>query len=81
MQVVVYTRQIWAFTGSFAQVQDYLPQGINNLKYNGSKLTSADFNIDSTQTIDGKPVVEWRTANPNQLIYQTLGEQGNFVLV
>jgi len=72
---------IWAFTGSFAQVQDYLPQGINNLKYNGSKLTSADFNIDSTQTIDGKPVVEWRTANPNQLIYQTLGEQGNFVLV
>ena len=64
-----------------AQVQSYLPRGINNQRYAGSKLTSADFNIDSTQTVDGGPAVEWKTANPNQLIYQTLGEQGSFVLV
>jgi hypothetical protein len=76
-----YATISYKFSGSLAQVQTYLPAGINNQKYNGSKLTSADFNIDSTQTVDGGPSVEWKTANPNQLIYQTLGEQGSFVLV
>lgn len=69
------------FSGSLVQFQDYLPTGINNQRYAGSKLTSPGFNIDSTQTIDGGPVVEWRSANANQLIYQTAGEQGSFVLV
>jgi len=69
------------FSGSLAQIQDYLPQGINNQRYAGSKMSSSAFNINSTQTIDGGPVVEWRTANPNQLIYQQAGEQGSFVLV
>ena len=65
----------------FAQVQDYLPIGINNQKYNGSKLTSADFNISSTQTIDGGPVVETKQANANQLIYTDRpGTQGSFIL-
>jgi hypothetical protein len=69
------------FTGSAVQFQDYLPTGINNQRYAGSKLTSPAFNVNSTQTIDGGPVVEWRTANANQLIYQNNGEQGSFVLV
>ena len=69
------------FTGSFAEFQDYLPQGIDNQRYSGAKLTSPAFNVNSTQTVDGGPVVEWRTANPNQLIYQNNGEQGSFVLV
>ena len=64
-----------------AEVQDYLPTGIDNQRYSGAKLTSPGFNVNSTQTIDGGPVVEWRTANPNQLIYQNNGEQGSFVLV
>jgi hypothetical protein len=64
-----------------AQVQDYLPTGINNQRYNGSKLTSPGFNINSTQTVDGGPVVEYRRANPNQLIIQNGGTQGSFVLV
>jgi hypothetical protein len=76
-----YATVSYKFTGSLAQVQNYLPIGIGNQKYNGSKLTSPDFNINSTQTVDGGPAVEWKTANPNQLIYQTLGEQGSFVLV
>jgi hypothetical protein len=63
-----------------AEVQDYLPTGINNQKYSGTKITSPSFNINSLQTVDGGPVVEWRTANPNQLIYQNNGEQGSFVL-
>ena len=76
-----YATVSYKFTGSLAQVQNYLPIGIGNQKYNGSKLTSPDFNINSTQTVDGGPAVEWKAANPNQLIYQTLGEQGSFVLV
>ena len=76
-----YATAYYKFSGSFARVQDYLPQGIDNQKYSGTKMTSADFNIDSIQTIDGKPVVEWRTANGNQLIYQNNGEQGSFVLI
>jgi hypothetical protein len=63
-----------------SQVSDYLPTGITNQRYDGSKITSAGFNINSPQTVDGGPVVEWRTSNPNQLIYQTTGEQGSFRL-
>lgn len=69
-----------SWTGTLAQVQDYLPTGINNQRYAGSKLTSPAFNINSTQTIDGGPVVEWRTTNGNQLIYQQYNNQGSFVL-
>jgi len=72
---------ITRWTGSQVDVQDYLPAGVNNQRYAGSKLTSPAFNINSTQTVDGGPVVEWRSANPNQLIYQNNGEQGSFVLV
>jgi hypothetical protein len=69
------------WSGSFAQLTNYLPQGINNQRYAGTKMSSPAFNVDSTQTVDGKPVVEWRETNPNQLIYQTNGDQGSFVLV
>jgi len=69
------------WTGILAQVQDYLPTGIRNQRYAGCKLTSPGFNINSTQTIDGKPVVEFRSANPNQLIYQNVDNvNGSFVL-
>ena len=35
-------------------------------------MTSPDFNINSTDTIDGGPVAEIRNTNANQLIYQEL---------
>jgi hypothetical protein len=76
-----YASVYYHLTGSYAEVQDYTPRGIANHRYNGTKMSSPAFNIDSTQTIDGKPVVEWRTSNPNQLIYQQLSDQGSFVLV
>ena len=64
-----------------AQIQDYLPTGIENQKYAGSKLTSADFNIVSTQTVDGGAPVEIRKANPNQLVYQQqTNDNGSFRL-
>lgn len=76
-----YVTFTYGLSGSLAEVQDYLPQGIDNQRYSGTKMTSPAFNVNSTQTVDGGPVVEWKTSNPNQLIYQTLGEQGSFVLV
>ncbi len=63
-----------------AETSDFFPQGIDNQRYSGTKMTSPAFNVNSTQTYDGGPVAEWRTANPNQLIYQNLGEQGSFRL-
>ena len=70
------------WSGELAQVQDYLPTGIRNQRYAGCKLSSPGFNINSTQTIDGRPVVEFRSANPNQLIYQNVDNvNGSFVLV
>ena len=75
-----YAIDLFVFSGTLAEVQDFLPQGINNQRYSGAKMTSAGFNINSTDTVDGGPVVEWRTANGNQLIYQTVGQQGSFVL-
>jgi hypothetical protein len=76
-----YADTIYQLSGSLSQVQDYLPTGIRNQRYDGAKISSPRFNVNSTQTVDGGPVVEFRSANPNQLIYQQNGEQGSFVLV
>jgi hypothetical protein len=75
-----YAIDLFVFSGTLAEVQDFLPQGINNQRYSGAKMSSAGFNVNSTDTVDGGPVAEWRTANGNQLIYQTVGQQGSFVL-
>jgi hypothetical protein len=63
-----------------AETSDFYPAGIDNQRYSGTKMTSPAFNVNSTQTYDGGPVAEWRSANPNQLIYQNNGEQGSFRL-
>ena len=76
-----YATISYVFSGSAAQTQDYLAQGMDNQRYSGTKMSSPAFNVNSTQTVDGGPVVEWRTTNPNQLIYQSVGDQGSFVLV
>jgi len=71
----------YVYSGSvlrFAEFQDYLPIGIANHRYNGSKLTSPGFNINSTETPDGKPVVEYIDGNENQLFYDSVGELGSF---
>jgi len=43
-----------------AQVQDYhliSAQGMVNARYEGCKLTSTDYNVDSLDTVDGGPVI------------------------
>ena len=54
-----------------AQTQDFLPAAQENVEYEGCKMTSPDFNIDSLDTIDGGPVAEIFDANPNQIIVNT----------
>ena len=68
------------FTGSLAEIQDYIPRGISNHRYSGCKITGPNFNVNSTQTTDGGPVVQWSLTNPNQLIYQAAGQAGNLVI-
>lgn len=64
-----------------ADIQEFLPRGIQNQRYSGCKMSSPNFNVNSTQTVDGGPVVQIFTVNPNQLVYQTPGATGNFTLV
>lgn len=45
------------------------PLGIQNHRYNGSKLSGLDVNIDSTETVDGGPVVKITRVNQNQVVF------------
>jgi hypothetical protein len=40
----------------------------NNHRFRGSKLYGANININSSETIDGGPVVSVWEVNPNQLL-------------
>ncbi len=61
-----------------AEHQDYLPRGIANHRFNGCKITSPDFNVNSKDTPDGKPVVEFVETSGNRIITQQPGIEGNF---
>ena len=54
-----------------AAVQDFEPTDYANLKYNGCKISSTDFNQPSLDTPDGGPVVEFNIVNPNEIIVET----------
>jgi len=55
--------------------------GMNNLIVEGCKMTSDDFNIDSPDTVDGKPVVEVFETNPNKLITDNTSHSGDIKIV
>ena len=38
------------------------------MKYKGTQIKGGDFNIDSSETPDGGPVVSFTFGDPNQLI-------------
>jgi hypothetical protein len=57
------------FKLNYSQVQDQLPTGVKNQRYDGSKLSGPGINIDSTSTIDGGPVVKVTKVNPNQIVF------------
>ena len=70
MQITVYytSQSISTFEYREAEIQDFQPIGADNHEFNGCKMTSPDFNIDSNDTIDGGPVAEIIEANPNQVV-------------
>jgi hypothetical protein len=53
--------------------------GYARLNYEGCKLTAPDWNINSTQTTDGGPVVSFTITNPNTLTTDT-GKEGNLTV-
>ena len=63
-----------------AEVSDYNlggTSGIQRMKYIGSQLIGADFNVDSTGTPDHGPVVSYTIGDPNQIITSDAGFGGN----
>ena len=48
---------------------DELPLAVENLRYLGCKVSSDSLTTNSTQTPDGKPVIEIFKADPNVLLY------------
>lgn len=52
----------------------------NNSRYRGSKMTGADFNVDSPDTVDGGPVVTIIESNPNNLFMGGDGDRGNLLV-
>jgi hypothetical protein len=53
----------------FADIQLSQVTGWKNARYNGSKLTGAGININSSATVDGGPVVKVTKVNPNQIVF------------
>jgi hypothetical protein len=52
----------------------------NRSRFIGSKMSSADFNVDSSDTSDGGPVVVIKESNPNSLFIKEDGEDGNLLV-
>jgi len=58
----------------YAEVQDTrLSLAMENLLYNGCKVTSDSLTTDSLDTPDGEPVIVVTAVDPNTLIYSTTG--------
>ena len=61
-------------------VQQDIFAGLYNSFVGGCKMTSLDFNVDSSDTIDGGPVVEYIEGNPNTLISTNPGLSGDLLV-
>jgi len=75
------TRYKLGITGSelrVAEFQDYLPTGIANHRFNGCKISSPDYNVNSLDTPDGKPVIEVSVTTGNKLYIEPPGSKGLF---
>jgi hypothetical protein len=54
---------------SFADVHRETSAGWRNARYVGCKLTATAINVNSTQTVDGGPVVKVTKVNPNKIVF------------
>ena len=62
-----------------AQFQDYKATALHNLYYNGCKLAGSDFNMESSQTVDGGPVVEFNEISPYKYVASDDGADGKLL--
>jgi hypothetical protein len=53
---------------------------MRNARYDGCKMSSIDYNIDSPDTVDGGPVITIITGNGNQLVTNPT-PQGTFQVI
>jgi hypothetical protein len=63
-----------------AEVQDFHLRdsyGMRNARYDGCKMTSTDYNVDSTDTIDGGPVITVTVGNGVEFVSNP-NPRGNF---
>ena len=64
----------------YAEVQDTrLPLAIENLYYNGCRITSDSLTTDSPNTPDGGPVVEITNVDPNILVFSGQSENDDSI--
>jgi len=73
---------LYAYSKSLkeAEVSDFNlggTSGLKRMKYIGTQLNGAGFNIDSTSTPDNGPVVSYTIGDPNQIISTDAGFGGN----
>jgi len=57
--------------------RDNLSAGVKNHRYNGCKIQSANFNVDSPDTPDGSPVISFTITSDTMMRTQPPGETGN----
>jgi hypothetical protein len=65
----------------FESVQDYHlwnSRGMVNARYEGCKLTSVDYNVDSPDTVDGGPVITITEGGGKVLIAKPSNQRGTF---
>lgn len=65
----------------FESVQDYhlhVAQGMVNARYEGCKMTSTDYNIDSPDTVDGGPVITITEGGGKELVARPARQRGTF---
>ena len=66
-----------SLTGSSIQNQENLSRGLQNYRFLGSKLTGPDINVATTNSPDGKAVVEVYIIDSEQIFYNTANKGGN----
>ena len=67
----------------FESVQDYHlwnAKGMVNARYEGCKLTSTDYNVDSPDTVDGGPVITITEGGGKQLAVKPGNQAGTFAI-
>jgi len=62
-------QQPYSSSYSFADVHRETSAGWRNARYVGCKLTATAINVNSTQTVDGGPVVKVTKVNPNKIVF------------